>query len=993
MSAFPVVVLYAVLVWAPVAAGGYWPWPVAIAELLTLLGLVLWVVGMAGRGRLEWRRTALDLPLGLLVLLVLVQLALGNRPVAGWALAPSSDRSDLPTPFFSLGTVSPERTLAGLLTLLTCAGVFLLVVNLIRRRRQLDRLVQTLLLIGGVLAFLGMLDYFAGTGWLAPWREAPPPKRLSGTFANPDHFAPWLGMLVCLGLGYLGARAEASDPTSGSLSLLRSPQRREEAIRRYFPALAIIVMALTLILTLSRGGVVSLLGGLAVFLALLGALGRTRRSFVIVGLILAATLAYAAWIGLGPLLHRVWHGEYTSRWLVFLTSLPMLTAAPLIGLGLGAYRDFYPRYQSAAIDPATIFVNEAHNDLLQLAIELGLVGSALSLWAGWRVGRDLLGAHLFGWSACPVDRKPDGQERRSERFSVGIAIGAISAVCLLLVHSAFDFPARIPANGILAATCLGIAVVALHTRFGTADRRELAEMRRLDLGAGRWSGVGAGAVAVVAFILLGFLILRDPVVLTMVRVVERGGVPHWLETALRVDPGNRHALETRGRLRLEAAQRAWHSGLTGSGLTGGGPPLVSWEERRGVALPLATGAIGDLRQALDRAPTSAALHERLAHAYGVAAVVEPRQRSEHLASAVTHLERAVMLVPADVRRHQALALFAVPLGEPFTERGLQAARDTIQRDPKLLADLVDQLLPAGLSEDQWLALVPATTVDRLQLGLQLETLGLLDLATPIYRRTVQAASGADAALARWMLAEALTRRGNPKGALAELEAALRDEPNNPELHLARGRALARLGDAGALNVFTTALQNATSSSGSSFAVTDPRARPLVAERMGSPQGTVRYRRALAQHLTDRGLWAQAREQWEIVLRELPDDPGAHFSRGVTLDGLGDRDQALAAYRRAVSLDGRSVAFRLRLAERLWEAEQFVQAMNEWRGVIAQQPGHLEARLALAAAYARAGERPRAIDEYRQVLRIAPGHDEARRGLARLGDPTLRPLLR
>jgi hypothetical protein len=139
LDGLPLALLYAVLVWAPLATGGYWPLPLAIAELLTLLGVVFWVVGMAGRGRLEWRRTSLDLPMALLVALVLVQLALGNRPAAHWALAPPTDRSDLPTPFLSLGTVSPERTLAGLLTVLMCAGVYLLVVNLIRRRRQLER--------------------------------------------------------------------------------------------------------------------------------------------------------------------------------------------------------------------------------------------------------------------------------------------------------------------------------------------------------------------------------------------------------------------------------------------------------------------------------------------------------------------------------------------------------------------------------------------------------------------------------------------------------------------------------------------------------------------------------------------------------------------------------------------------------------------------------------------------------------------------------------
>jgi len=56
---------------------------------LVLLALLLWVVGMLVERRLEWRCSALDLPLALLVTLVLVQLALGNRPLATWALARS----------------------------------------------------------------------------------------------------------------------------------------------------------------------------------------------------------------------------------------------------------------------------------------------------------------------------------------------------------------------------------------------------------------------------------------------------------------------------------------------------------------------------------------------------------------------------------------------------------------------------------------------------------------------------------------------------------------------------------------------------------------------------------------------------------------------------------------------------------------------------------------------------------------------------------------
>ena len=91
-----------------------------------------------------------------------------------WALAPprallTSARRAL---FLTLGTVAPAHTARSLLLLLTYAGAYLLVVNLVRTRAQLDRLVSTLLAFGGLLAFLGLLDYLAREVWLLRWRSA-----------------------------------------------------------------------------------------------------------------------------------------------------------------------------------------------------------------------------------------------------------------------------------------------------------------------------------------------------------------------------------------------------------------------------------------------------------------------------------------------------------------------------------------------------------------------------------------------------------------------------------------------------------------------------------------------------------------------------------------------------------------------------------------------------------------------------------------------------
>ena len=67
-----------------------------------------------------------------------------SRALATWALAspgPADSPLSPPSLFLALGTIAPSHTGRSLLLLLTYAGAYVLVVNLIRTRPQLDRLV------------------------------------------------------------------------------------------------------------------------------------------------------------------------------------------------------------------------------------------------------------------------------------------------------------------------------------------------------------------------------------------------------------------------------------------------------------------------------------------------------------------------------------------------------------------------------------------------------------------------------------------------------------------------------------------------------------------------------------------------------------------------------------------------------------------------------------------------------------------------------------
>src|SRR4029077_5284249 len=114
-------------------------------------------------------------------------------------------------------------------------------------------------------------------------------------------------------------------------------------------------------------------------------------------------------------------------------------------------------------------------------------------------------------------------------------------------------------------------------------------------------------------------------------------------------------------------------------------------------------------------------------------------------------------------------------------------------------EMVDLYRPLGLTEAEWVAFVPATAVDRLDLALQLEARGLRADALAASRAAVAVAPPREASLYRWALGEALARAGANAEAITVLRQAAGADSNNPELERALGEALARANDPEALD--------------------------------------------------------------------------------------------------------------------------------------------------------------------------------------------------
>jgi O-antigen ligase len=139
------------------------------------------------------------------------------------------------------------------------------------------------------------------------------------------------------------------------------------------------LVGLGLFLTFSTGG---WLGGVAACLAVLAALGYTRRAVWIGGVAAAALVVVSGLAIVGALPERLNPLRQTGgfRLDLWLSSLQMLRDHALLGVGLDnfvyLYQQFYLR-EGAAAEPS---LSHPHNWILNFWLSLGLLGLVAFVW-------------------------------------------------------------------------------------------------------------------------------------------------------------------------------------------------------------------------------------------------------------------------------------------------------------------------------------------------------------------------------------------------------------------------------------------------------------------------------------------------------------------------------------------------------------------------------------------------------------------------------------
>jgi O-antigen ligase len=403
---------FSFLLFGPLAFGAVEPWAIWVLSLGAAALFMLWVWRQVAAGYLQVTLNPLFAPMLVFVAILSVQVV------------------------FRLSAY-PHATESGALLYCVYAVFAVIASQLLRRTAQVKTLAWLLTSYGFGIAVFGMVQSLSSADKLYWIRTPELGGWIYGPYVSHNHYAGLMEMLF---------------PIALVLALNREVHRNW----KWVPAFAAVVMASTIFLSGSRGGMIAFLAQILVLGTVL-ARDKDRRSTWMLFIVLVVIVGLISWVGGQALVSRIssirtnTHTDVDTRVRLKINAdgMRMFAKKPVLGWGLGTFPVVYPHFRSFSTDK---FTNHAHNDHLQFLVETGLLGFATAIWFMVALYRAAL-RKLNDWDS---------------NLNGAVALAASIACTGILVHGFLDSNLQVPANAALFYTLAAIA--AANTEFG-AHRR------------------------------------------------------------------------------------------------------------------------------------------------------------------------------------------------------------------------------------------------------------------------------------------------------------------------------------------------------------------------------------------------------------------------------------------------------------------------------------------------------------------------------------------
>jgi O-antigen ligase len=489
------------------AVAGYRQWLLAVAVPFALA--VGW---MAAQWLPVWPESAVH-PLWLMA----------KETLANYPSAPSVE--------LNRRTLSPDRTLDGLMLMLAYGLIFLLAAWYGRSYRHSSLFLKLMAYSGIAYAVYGLMVEVAGGTAILWLPKMAYEGSLTSTFVNRNSYATFagFGLLACLALLVKGTMQHTEGLRGRSLT---KQMVHNLTSREILPPVAgFLILAIALIATDSRAGVMAVLLGATVLMIAAAStreyrrLKRAGKWFSLLLVVVLGGLLTMAGNQLSGRLSTLVSGDGDSlRGEIYRNSLAALQSEALGGTGAGTFEEVFRQYRGMNDFGGDAFwwqlsrIDHAHNTYLELALTVGIPATLL-----------LVAAVLACLARMAIGLK---ERRRGGLFpAYGLAVGVMVGV-----HGFFDFSLEIPAIAASFAAVLG---------FGFAQSFSTRKEQEKEQGALRSGGVVTEkpaktrqpAMAVLALV-AGALLLKLSFPPFLVAWGEREGAEILRKTAVMPKPPN-----------------------------------------------------------------------------------------------------------------------------------------------------------------------------------------------------------------------------------------------------------------------------------------------------------------------------------------------------------------------------------------------------------------------------------------------------------------------
>lgn len=334
--------------------------------------------------------------------------------------------------------------------------VFLLIWRPRRERRNpFIPIIVAIFVVALCESLYGMIEFFSGRRQILHVEGQEWVSSVTGTFVNRNQLAGFLVTAIPLSIGLFYSREVFS---RGRLLSWRSRLASLDG-KTLLIFFCIVVMMLALIFSASRMGISSLLlsvGAISLFFR-----DKRRKRVSLRSLIaFVLSLVWALGIGLDPVMMRfLGSGEdFKMRWAMWKDTARIIMDYPLLGTGLGTFTQIYPLYRSLHLYGTA---THAENDFLQLASEVGLLGTGVL---------SILFLYLFSKA---VSGLRDLSPRTPDRY---VGMGGLVGGVALMFHSMVERNIQVPANALLFTLIWGIVLRIAwplrHSNLGVEKRVE-----------------------------------------------------------------------------------------------------------------------------------------------------------------------------------------------------------------------------------------------------------------------------------------------------------------------------------------------------------------------------------------------------------------------------------------------------------------------------------------------------------------------------------------